>query len=112
MFKTASRPDLFILSNLIAACDMGTLMDNLAGDGVVDLTPSMIQARLDEMLTQVYECIKQPDGELADEEGVLKMLLEFHAGNDEPNEYYPDEPFKRLCKKFDVVVPGEYMQPE
>lgn len=48
----------------------------------------------------------------ADELQVLKLLLDFHAGNDEPNEYYPDEPFKRLCAKFGVAVPGEYMQPE
>ncbi len=46
--------------------------------------------------------------EMTEEEfEVLKTLLEFHAGNDEPDEYYPDEPFKRLCAKAGVEVPPD-----
>ena len=112
MLKITSRPDLFILSNLIAACDADVLRENLAGDGVVDLTSSMLQARLDQMLAQVNECIEQPDGELIEELEVIGTLLEFHWGSDEPGEgHYDEEAFKRLCKKFGVG-PSDYMQPE
>lgn len=32
---------------------------------------------------------------------VLLRLLEFHC-DDEPNEYYPHEPFRSLCEKMGI----------
>lgn len=40
-----------------------------------------------------------------DEFEVLCTLLDFHAGSDEPDEYYPDAPFRSLCGKAGVEVP-------
>lgn len=34
---------------------------------------------------------------------VLLTLLEFHK-DDEPNEFYPYEPFKELCEKCGIPV--------
>lgn len=46
-----------------------------------------------------------PTPELDNEElEVLRALLDFHQGSDEPGEQYPEAPFERLRDKVEVAA--------